>query len=84
MKSIIHLYIYGMLRRAVNGGNIIHISQIHPVVKWIIRVPKKYQLEIIKELIACGYLKKRSRDDFEIAPIVCKPLSDSLGEPLWD
>ena len=74
-----------MLKREVNGGNMIHISKINPVIKWAIRLPHKYQYEIIREMIECGYLKKKTRDDYEILTIKIKcPPCDSLGEPLWN
>ena len=82
--SIIHLYLYGMLKREVGGGNIIHISKIHPIIKWSIRIPRKYQREIIKEMIDYGLLKKIGRDNYEIITVKIKtPPCDSLGEPLW-
>lgn len=83
MKSVVHLYLYGMLKREVGGGNLIHISKIHPVIKWAIRLPRKYQIEIIREMVQCGLLKKLGRDNYEIITLRCKPLCDSLGEPLW-
>ena len=82
--SIIHIYLYGMIKREANGGNIIHISKIHPVIKWAIRLPRKYQIEVIKELVDCGYLKKIGRDNYEILTVNIKnPPCDSLGDPLW-
>jgi len=82
--SIIHAYLYGMLRREVGGGKIIRISQINPIVKWVIRVPRKYQYEVINEMIKYNYLKKLDRDTYELSEIKVKiPLYDSLGEPLW-
>ena len=82
--SIVHIYLYGLLKREVQGGNLIHISKIHPIVKFHIRIPHKYQIDIIKEMIDNGFLKKLDRDNYEI--VTCKikrPLVDSLGEPLW-
>ena len=83
-NSIIHVYLYGLLKREVNGGNQIHISKIHPIVKWAIRVPRKYQFEVIKELVELRLLKKLDRDNYEILTVRIKhaPL-DSLGDPLW-
>ena len=83
MKSVIHLYLYGMLKREIRNGNIIHISQINPVIKWAIRVPRKYQIQVIKEMVECGLMKKVGRDNYELITIKAKPLCDSLGEPLW-
>lgn len=83
MKSVIHLYLYGMFKREINNGNIIHISKMNPVIKWAIRVPRKYQIEIIKEMVDCGLLKKLSRDNYELITTRTKTLYDSLGEPLW-
>jgi len=83
MSSIVHYYLYGMLKREANGGNIIHISKVHPIIRWVIRVPKKYQIEIIQELVDCGYLKKLGRDNYELLPIKKRKLCDSLGDPLW-
>ena len=82
-QSIIHLYLYGLLKREVKGGNFIHISKIHPVVKWAVRIPRKYQREVITELIECGLLKKKDRDNYELANCTIKPPYDSLGTPLW-
>jgi hypothetical protein len=82
--SIVHIYLYGMIKRKVGGGNIIQIGEIHPVIKWCVRLPRKYQAEIIKELVEAGLLKKIGRDNYEILPCLHrKPPIDSLGEPLW-
>ena len=82
--SIVHVYLYGMIKREVKGGNIIHISKIHPIINWFIRLPKKCQAEIIQELIDTGLLKKIGRDTYEIQTIrIKRPPYDSLGEPLW-
>lgn len=83
MISIIHFYLYGMLKRKMRGGNIIHISQINPIIRWTIRIPKKYMLDIIDELIECNLIKKLKKDNYEIITINRNPLRDSLGEPLW-
>lgn len=73
-----------MIKREVNGGNIIHISKVKPIVKWAVRLPKQYQVEVIKELIDYGFLKKISRDNYEILTSTIKrPPCDSLGDPLW-
>ena len=83
-QSVIHIYLYGLLKREARGGNFIHISKIHPIVKWAIRLPRKYQREIINELVQCDLLRKKDRDNYEL--ITCKiknPPSDSLGNPLW-
>jgi len=83
-QSVIHLYLYGLLKREVKGGNFIHISKIHPIIKWAIRVPRKYQREVITELIECELLKKIDRDNFELTSCKSiKPPQDSLGTPLW-
>ena len=81
--SIIHIYLYGMIKREVNGGNIIHISKMKPIVKWAVRLPHRYQVEVIKELTDCGFLKKISRDNYEILTVNIKSPCDSLGDPLW-
>ena len=83
MNSIIYLYLYGMIKREANGGSTIHISKIHPIVKWTIRIPRKYQIGIIQEMVDYGFLKRRARDNYIILPLKDKPLCDSLGEPLW-
>ena len=82
-SSIIHLYLYGRIKQEAMGSKIIHISKIHPIVKWVIRLPRKYQREVVKELITCGYLKKVGRDNYEIPKITRIPPCDSLGQPLW-
>ena len=82
-SSIIHLYLYGRIKREVNGATTIHISRIHPIIKWVIRLPKKYHTDIVKELIDCGLLKKLDRDNYMIVDINRAPLCDSLGDPLW-
>jgi len=82
-NSVIHIYLYGLIKREVNGGNIIHISKIHPIVKHTIRIPRKYQIEIIKELVEGGFLKRLDRDNYEIVTCNVKPLYDSLGDPLF-
>jgi len=83
-QSVIHIYLYGLFKREAKGGNLIHISKVSPIIKWVIRLPKKYQKEIIKELIQCGLLKKKDRDTYEIVTCRIKnPPYDSLGNPLW-
>ena len=82
-ESVLHLYLYGLFKREIGGGNRIHISQIHPIVKWAIRVPRKIQKDFIDELVEVGLLTKVGRDTFELVTIKRKPLCDSLGNPLW-
>jgi len=72
-----------MIKRVVKGGNIIHISKIHPIIRWAIRVPRKYQTEIIKELTNLHLLRKIDRDNYEILSCRHESPIDSLGEPLW-
>jgi len=85
--SIIHLYIYGQLKREMDKsriGNCIHISKVYPIVKWFVRLPKRYHIEIIDELVEYKLLKRLNRDNFELLPpsnSIC--LQDSLGNPLW-
>jgi len=79
--SLIHIYIYGMLKR--KGGNIIRIREIMPIVKWCVRMPQKYRRDIIKEMCDYGLLKKLSRDNYELLRIRNKVMTDSLGHPLW-
>lgn len=82
--SIIHIYLCGMLKRKIGDGTIIATNEIHPILKWHIRMPRKYQKNIIKELCELGLLKRLSREHFEIVEeAIKKPLYDSLGEPLW-
>jgi hypothetical protein len=81
--SIIHIYVYGMIKRRMKGGNIIHISEIYPVIKGCIRIPRKYQRELIKELTKFEFLKRLGRDNYEILSKEIDPPVDSLGEPLW-
>ena len=81
--SLIHIYIYGMLKRKVKGGNIIKISEIMPIIKWCVRMPNRYRRDIIKEMCEFGLLKKLSRDNYEILNVRNKPMIDSLGHPLW-
>jgi len=82
--SVIHIYLYGLFKREIRGGNLIHISKMHPIIKWVIRLPRKYQRDIIAELVEVGLIKKIDRDNYEI--VTCKikrPPVDSRGEPLW-
>ena len=81
--SIVHVYLYGLIKREVNGKNSIHISRIHPIIKLAIRLPRKYQTEIIKELVELELLKKIDRDNYELIGRIKNPPYDSLGEPLW-
>ena len=85
--SIVHVYIYGLIKRELKGRNIAHISTIHPIIRWFLRFPKKCQFDFIEELVECGFLKKKGRDTYEIMTlpnhIKCRPPYDSLGEPLW-
>jgi hypothetical protein len=86
--SIIHVYLYGILKREIKGinggGNIIHIKQINPIIKWYVRLPRKYQYDVIREMLDLGLLKRLGRDNFELVSVSkYKPPIDSLGEPLW-
>jgi hypothetical protein len=83
MNSVVHLYLYGVIKREVNGGNLIHISKIHPLIRWTVRLPRRYQKEILHELVEYGFLKKIGRDNYEILSIRKKPLCDGMGDPLW-
>ena len=80
----IHVYLYGMLKRQTKG-NIVKIENIHPVIKWFIRIPKKYHGEILKDLVKDKLLKKINRDNYMILtrPDILPIPSDHLGEPLW-
>ncbi len=80
--SIIHLYLYGRIKKG-SDNDIITLSKMKPIIKWIVRLPHKYHNEIISELVACGFLKKITRDDYKIININKSPLCDSVGEPLW-
>jgi hypothetical protein len=83
-QSVVHIYLYGLIKREVQGGNLIHISKIHPIIKWVVRIPRKYQRDILSELVECGLLKKLDRDNYEIVTCRIKnPPIDSLGNPLW-
>lgn len=81
--SVIHLYLYGMIRRKCKNNRVIHISKIRPIVKWTTRLPEKYRMQIVQELVECGFLRKLTRDDYEIVHHNITPLSDSIGRPLW-
>lgn len=84
MKApIVHKYLYGLFKREVDGGNIIHISQITPIIKWVVRLPRKYQKETLSDLISLGLMKKKDRDNYELLAVKCKAPYDSLGSPLW-
>jgi len=80
---ITHLIIYGELIRKGKGCRILSVSEIHPIIKWRIRIPRKYQFIIITELIQFGLLKKVGRDNYEILNCPYKSPVDSLGEPFW-
>lgn len=80
---IVYRYVYGLLKREVGNGNLIHISKIHSIVKWVIRFPRRYQREVIADLIDCGLLKRLDRDNYEILTCRIKPPCDSLGDPLF-
>lgn len=84
--SIIHLYLYGILKRSVENGNIILLKDIHAMMKWFIKFPKKYHNTILKEMVCLGLLKRRDRETYEIITIINKNYqapSDGYGEPLW-
>lgn len=82
--SIIHIYIYGMLKRKVRGGNIIRTGEMLPIIKWCVRMPQRYKRDILKELVDVGLLKKLSRDNYELLNTRIKPMTDSLGDALWE
>lgn len=81
--SIVYVYLYGMMKREAGMDNNIHIGKIHILLKWTIRIPKKYHMKIINEMEELGILKKICRDNYKIQKLRIKPLLDSLGEPLW-
>jgi hypothetical protein len=81
--SVLHLYLYGMFRKKIDGGNIIRLREMTPIMKWCMRIPKRYHPEIIKEMIQMNLLKRNNRDHYELLFCSKKPLIDSLGNPLW-
>ena len=82
--SIIHIYLYGLIKREAGGGNIIHISKVHPIIRWYIRIPRKYQMDILKEIVELGLLRRINSDKLEIMNIYKRiPPTDYMGEPLW-
>ena len=85
--SVVHLYIYGQLKRELlksKSGNCLHVSKINAIVKWFVRLPRRYHLNIIDELVEHRCLKKLNRDNYEVLPInTSLSLQDSLGNPLW-
>jgi len=81
--SIIHLYLYGRIKKEANGEKVLKIAKINPIIKWTVRLPHKYQQEVLKELVECGFVKRIKRDDYQILDIKKSPLCDSLGDPLW-
>lgn len=80
---ITYLIIYGEIRKKGNGSKVVSIDDIKPIVRWRIRIPKKYQFCVVEELIDYGLLKKLGRDNYEILPCYRKAPIDSLGEPFW-
>ena len=80
---IVYIYIYGMLKRKVKGGNLIRTSEILPIIKWCVRMPHKYRRDILKEMCKAGLLKKLSRDNYELLRTKFEPMTDSLGDVLW-
>ena len=83
-NSKTHIIVYGLIRRDAGGSRIIHISKIHPIIKSTVRIPRKYQKEIIDELVESGLLRKIDRDNYEILSTTIDPPFDSLGERLWN
>lgn len=81
--SIIHLYIYGRIKKEAKNSDIITISRINPIIKWVVRIPHKYQKYIVNELIREGFLERINLEEYKIKDINKAPLYDSLGEPLW-
>ena len=85
-KPLIYLCIYGRIKkREANGENacIVHISKISPIIRETARIPRRYHLDVLKELVDYGLLRKINRDNYAVLPLDTKPLCDSLGEPLW-
>jgi hypothetical protein len=80
--SIVHIYVYGILKRKVNG-NIISSKEIKPIIRWWIRIPKKYHNDFLKEMESCNLIKRLGRDNYEILSCSFKAPCDSLGFPLW-
>lgn len=82
--SIVHIYVCGMMKKKQKHREIIHISEIYPIVNFHIRIPRKYKKQFIKELVDYGLLKKLNRDNYQIQNIhLKKSLCDSFGNPLW-
>lgn len=84
MRNIIHIYIYGVLKREFKDKVSITIQDIKKNLKWYIRIPKRYQDEVIKEMVELGLLIKINRDNYVLIPNIkeCAPI-DSYGTPLW-
>lgn len=72
-----------MMKRAVRNGNVIGVRDMKAIIKFHIRIPKRYQNSMIKELIELELLKRLGRDNYEIITITRKAPIDSLEEPLW-
>jgi len=81
--SIIHLYLYGRIKKVSKENDTITLSEIKPIIKWIVRLPHKYHYDILKELVECGFLKRITSREYKIVNINKSPLCDSVGEPLW-
>jgi len=82
--SIVHIYLYGLFKREIRGGNIIRINQMHPILKHTIRINKKYHPDIYNEMVSNGLMKRVGRDTFELSS--CGKLKapiDSKLESLW-
>jgi hypothetical protein len=82
-KSIAHIYVYGLIKREY-GSSLISPNQIYPIIKWYIRLPRKYQHKFLWELVEIGLLKKVGRDNLKVLPLNHSSPIDSHGNPLWN
>lgn len=59
--SVIHIYLCGMLYKRL-GNRVYHISEIKPIIKFHVRMPKHLQHQILREMIEFNLLKKIDRE----------------------
>ena len=82
-RTSIHEYIYGLIKRAY-GKRVINISELRVTLSKCPRMPRRYNYQVIKELIDMKLLIKIDRDNYAIKEDErLIPLFDKTGTPLW-
>jgi len=80
--SIAHAFVYGRVRQN-QKSNIVDRKNILKILRWYIRIPGPHQLDFLNEMEESGFIKRLSRDRYEVLRKRVKKPKDFYGSPLW-